>query len=247
MEDSDNSSNHSDEPRKVDGFPSESLDAFDRNQWMTCVGIRGWLRPEWLDDLPRNTQALDRGHVVTAIVRHPEKLEKRDGLTAKAGDVYDTASLATLIRGNEAIISAFNPGWKNPKLYDDQVRGTASIIAAIKKAGIERVLWVGGAGGLEVKPGVRVIDSPDMPLWVKPGALATINALDQLRKEPELEWSCLSPSADLKPGQRTGKFRLGNDQLLVGLPARARFQFRITPSRWSTNWNARPMFGSALR
>ena len=77
------------------------------------------------------------------------------------------------------------------------------------------MLWVGGAGGLEVKPGVRVIDSPDMPLWVKPGSLATINALDQLRKEPELEWSFLSPSAELKPGDRTGKFRLGSDQLLV--------------------------------
>ena len=133
-------------------------------------------------------EALDRGHVVTAIVRHPEKLEKREGLSAKAGDVYDTASLATLIRENETIISAFSPGWKNPNLYDDQVRGTASIIAAIKKAGIKRVLWVGGAGGLEVKPGVRVIDGPDMPLWVKPGSLATINALDRLRKEPELEW-----------------------------------------------------------
>ena len=77
------------------------------------------------------------------------------------------------------------------------------------------MLWVGGAGGLEVKPGVRVIDSPDMPLWVKPGALATINALDQLRKQPELEWSFLSPPAELQPGDRTGKFRLGNDQLLV--------------------------------
>jgi putative NADH-flavin reductase len=74
------------------------------------------------------------------------------------------------IRGNEAIISAFNPGWKNPNLYDDQVRGTASFIAAIKKAGIKRVLWVSGAGGLEAKPGVRVIGSPDMPLWVKPGS-----------------------------------------------------------------------------
>jgi uncharacterized protein len=160
-------------------------------------------------------ESLDRGHVVTAIVPDPEKLEEREGLTAKAGDVYDTASLATLIRGNEAIISAFNPGWKNPNLYDDQVRGTASIIAAIKKAGIKRVLWVGGAGGLEVTPGVRFVDSPDMPLWVKPGALATINALDQLRKEPELEWSYLSPSAELTPEQHTGKFRLGNDQLLV--------------------------------
>jgi uncharacterized protein len=182
-------------------------------QTFVCIG-----------DTPRNTKektimtsgsASSVGRVRDALSGHPEKLEKREGLTAKAGDVYDTASLATLIRGNEAIISAFNPGWQNPKLYDDQVRGTASIIAAIKKAGIKRVFWVGGAGGLEVTPGVRFVDSPDMPLWVKPGALATINALDQLRKEPELEWSYLSPSAELKPGQRTGKFRLGNDQLLV--------------------------------
>jgi hypothetical protein len=160
-------------------------------------------------------EALDRGHAVTAIVRQGEKLEERDGLTAKDGDVYDTASLATLIQGNDAIISAFNAGWQNPNLYDDQVRGTASIIAAIKKAGIARVLWVGGAGGLEVAPGVRVVDNPDMPSWVKPGALAMIDALDQLREEPELQWSYLSPSADLKPGQRTGSFRLGTDQLLV--------------------------------
>jgi len=94
--------------------------------------------------------------LVTAIVRHPEKLEKREGLTAKAGDVYDTTSLATLIQGNEAIISAFNSGWKHLNLYDDQVRGTASIMAAIKKAGIKTVLWVGGwVGGQTWSPCYR--------------------------------------------------------------------------------------------
>ena len=152
---------------------------------------------------------------MTAVVRQPGKLERREGLIAKVGDVYDTTSLAALIRGNDAVISAFNPGWKDPNLYDDQVRGTASIITAIKDAGIKRVLWVGGAGGLEVKPGVRVVDSPDMSPWVKPGSLATMNALDQLRKEPDLDWSYLSPSAELKSGVSTGKFRLGGDQLLV--------------------------------
>ena len=92
-------------------------------------------------------EALDRGHPVTAIVPDPEKLEDREGLTAKAGDVYDTASLAALLQGNEAVISAFNPGWKNPNLYDDQVQGTASIIAAIKKAGIEGCSgWAARAG-----------------------------------------------------------------------------------------------------
>jgi len=75
-------------------------------------------------------EALDRGHRVTGIVRDPEKLEKRGGLIARTGDVYDTASLAGLIEGNDALISAFNPGWKNPHLYDDQVRGTRSIIEA---------------------------------------------------------------------------------------------------------------------
>ena len=101
------------------------------------------------------------------------------------------------------MISAFNPGWKDPDLYEDQVRGTASILAAMGKAGIRRVLWVGGAGGLEVRPGVRVIDAPDFPDWVKPGSLATMDALEQLRKHPELEWSYLSPSAQMTPGVRT--------------------------------------------
>jgi len=167
-------------------------------------------------------EALRRGHKVTAVVRHPEKLAKQEGLVAKAGDVYDSKLLATLIQDHSAMISAFNPGWKNPNLYDDQVRGTTSIIAAVKKAGIKRVLWVGGAGGLEVKPGVRLVDSPDFPGWVKPGALATFDALEQLRREPGLDWSYLAPSAEMKSGQRTGKFRLGKDQLLVDANGQSR-------------------------
>ena len=160
-------------------------------------------------------EALDRGHIVTAIARHPETLALRERLTVKAGDVFDSSALATLLAGHEAVISAFNPGWRNPNLYDDQRRGTSAIIAAVKQAGIRRVLWVGGAGGLEVKPGVRVVDDPHLPDWIRPGSLATIDALEQLRKEPELEWSFLAPSAEMKPGSRTGKYRLGGDDLLV--------------------------------
>jgi len=99
----------------------------------------------------------------------------------RIADVYDSAALAVLIAGHEALISAFNPGWKNPNLYADQVRGTTSILEAVKSASLKRVLWVGGAGGLEIKPGVRVIDAPDFPAAVKPGSLATIEALEQLR------------------------------------------------------------------
>jgi uncharacterized protein len=160
-------------------------------------------------------EALDRGHMVTAITRHPEKLAPRQGLVAVACDVYDADALATVIKGHDAVISAFNPGWKDPNLYQDQVRGTASIIAAIKKAGIKRVLWVGGAGGLQVAPGIRVIDEPEIPEWVKPGSLATIAALEQLKREPELAWSFLAPSRTMRSGERTGKFRLGGDTVLT--------------------------------
>jgi uncharacterized protein len=176
---------------------------------IVLLGATGFVGSALLDE------ALRRGHKATAIVRHPEKLVSQDGLIAETGDVYDTAHLAMLIGGYDAIISAFNPGWKNPNLYDDQVRGTTSIIKAVKIAGIKRVLWVGGASSLDMKPGVLGIDNPDLPDWVKPGSLATYNALEQLRKEPELQWSFLAPSSELFPGERTGKFRLGNDQLLV--------------------------------
>ncbi len=167
-------------------------------------------------------EALDRGHTVLAIARHPEKVRAQEHLIVKVGDVYDTEALAALIRGWDAVISAFNPGWKNPDLYNDQVKGTTSIIAAVKKAGIRRLLWAGGAGGLEVKPGVRVVDEPGLPAWVKPGSMATINALEQLQKERELEWSFLAPSAEMKPGKRTGKFRLGVDHLVVDAKGQSR-------------------------
>jgi putative NADH-flavin reductase len=183
---------------------------------IALLGATGFVGSALLDE------ALNRGHIVTAIVRHPEKLAQREGLVSLQGDVYDSDGLAASIRGHDAVISAFNPGWKNPQLYDDQVRGTASIIAAVKRAGVKRLLWVGGAGGLQVAPGVRVVDQPDMPDWVRPGSLATIDALEQLRKEPELEWSFLAPSAQLQSGQRTGRFRLGGDALLTDAHGQSR-------------------------
>ena len=160
-------------------------------------------------------EALDRGHQVAAVVRNQGTLNPSQQLKIQITDVFDSTALAAVIVGYDALISAFNPGWKDPNLYVDQVRGTTSILKAVKSASIKRVLWVGGAGGLEVKPGVRVIDVPDFPAAIKPGSLATIEALGQLRREPSLDWSFLSPSANLKPGTRTGKFRLGDDQLLV--------------------------------
>lgn len=122
--------------------------------------------------------------------------------------------MARLVAGHDAIISAFNPGWSNPDIYNQQIKGTRAIIDGVKKAGVKRLLFVGGAGSLEVKPGVQAVDTSDFPKEWKQGSLATREALNMLRQEPSLEWSYLSPSADLFPGQRTGKFRLGTEQML---------------------------------
>ena len=160
-------------------------------------------------------EALDRGHEVTAIVRHPAKLQPHSKLRPQKGDVYNSDEVAQLVAGHDAVISAFNPGWTKPDIYNQQVKGTEAIIKGVKQAGVTRVLWVGGAGGLEVKPGGQSVDTPEFPKDWKQGSLATREALNLLRKEPSLDWSFLAPSADLSPGQRTGKFRLGKDQLLT--------------------------------
>lgn len=159
-------------------------------------------------------EALQRGHEVTAIVRHPERGKPHAKLRSQKGDVYNEEDVARLVAGHDAVISAFNPGWSHPDIYNQQVKGTQAIINGVKKAGIKRLLFVGGAGSLEVKPGVQSVDLPEFPSEYKQGALATREALNMLRKETGLDWSFLSPSADISPGQRTGQFRLGMDQLL---------------------------------
>jgi uncharacterized protein len=167
-------------------------------------------------------EALDRGYEVTAMMRNPDKLTPHAKLLPKKGNVYNEDEVTRLVTGHDAVISAFNPGWSNPDIYNQQIRGTQAIINGVKKAGIKRLLFVGGAGSLEVKHGVQSVDLPGFPIEYKQGALATRETLSMLRKETGLEWSFLSPSADVFPGQRTGKFRLGADQLLTNAQGESR-------------------------
>jgi uncharacterized protein len=159
-------------------------------------------------------EALARGHHVTAVVRHPEKIAVPDPLltVVKADILKDKVD--GLVKGHDAVISAYNPGWDNPNIYDDEIKGYKRIIGGVKKSGIKRLLVVGGAGTLEVAPGVRVLDTASFPEQVKKGVLATAEVLSMLRKEKELEWTFLSPPASIAPGKRTGHYRLGKDQLL---------------------------------
>ncbi|GKV94978.1 NAD(P)-dependent oxidoreductase [Pectobacterium aroidearum] len=146
----------------------------------------------------------DRGHTVTAIARHPEKIASLPNVTAKQGDALDKDALVALFKGHDAVVSAVKFGSSDP----------TTLIAAVKTAGVKRYLVVGGAGSLEIAPGQRLIDQPDFPDAYRPEASRGAAFLDLLKQEKDLDWSFLSPSAEFFPGQRTGTFRLGKDALL---------------------------------
>lgn len=150
-------------------------------------------------------EALSRGHDVTAIVRHPGKLTSHARLRIKSAEASDEAGLAKAIGGHEAVINAVRFSVMSPHV----------LIAAVKRAGVKRLLVVGGAGSLEASPGMLVIDTPSFPAAAKHEAGAGREFLKVLRGESELNWTFLSPSAVIAPGERTGKFRLGTNQLLV--------------------------------
>jgi putative NADH-flavin reductase len=146
-----------------------------------------------------------RGHRVTAIARNPEKIGELPGVTAVKGDVFDKAGLAALIKGHDAVISAVHFTASDPKL----------LIDAVKESGVKRYFVVGGAGSLEVAPAVKLVDTPQFPAAYTPEATKGGEFLDLLRQEKRLDWTFLSPSAVVAPGERTGKFRLGKDVLLT--------------------------------
>ena len=163
------------------------------------------------------SEALNRGYRVKAVVRHPENLNiEDDNLEIVKGDVTNSVEVARLAVGMDAVISAYNPGWKDPDIYEHTLQGYKAIIEGVRKSGVKRLLVVGGAGRLYVRPGVRLLDSGEVPEHLLPGikGLAAVYA-NYLLPEKELDWVFLSPSASLVPGQRTGIFRIGKDELLT--------------------------------
>jgi putative NADH-flavin reductase len=176
---------------------------------IALIGATGYVGSEIL------AESLARGHDITAIVRHPEKLAPHKHLTVKKGDVFHP-ELSSLLFAHDVVISAFNAfgGVSVEEGYQSQILGTYALIDAMKKAGIPRLLMVGGAGSLEVSPKLRLVDTPEFPKQWKEMALSMAEVLNILKQENELDWTFLSPSAMLEPGERTRKFRLGKNTLL---------------------------------
>lgn len=177
---------------------------------IALIGATGFVGSAILPEL------LGRGHQVTVLARTPSKMAPQTGLRVVAADVLDATQVAQTVAGHDAVISAYNPGWGEPKIYALFLQGSHAIVSGVKQAGVKRLLVVGGAGSLFVAPGRQLVDTPEFPAQYKQGALAARELLNQLKAETALDWSFISPPIGLAPGARTGKYRLGADDLLPG-------------------------------
>lgn len=167
---------------------------------IALIGAAGNVGSRLLNELT------SRGHHVTAIGRNPDNISSLANVTAVRGDVNDGSTLANLLKGHDAVISSVRFLDSDP----------AVLIDAVRAAGVKRYLVVGGAGSLLVASGERVIDQPNFPAEYKAEATAGAEFLEVLKQADDLDWTFLSPSALFVPGERTGEFRLGKDELLIG-------------------------------
>ena len=159
---------------------------------MVLIGASGFVGSALLNE------ALNRGFEVTAVVRHPEKIKiENEHLKVKKADVSSLDEVCEVCKGADAVISAFNPGWNNPNIYDETIKVYLTIIDGVKKAGVNRFLMVGGAGSLFIAPGLRLMDSGEVPENILPGVKALGEFyLNFLMKEKEIDWVFFSPAAD---------------------------------------------------
>ena len=178
---------------------------------VVLIGASGFVGNAILNEL------LNRGNKVTAIVRNPEKITISNcNLSVVKADVSDVKTITDTCKGKDVVISAYNPGWTNPAIYEETLKNYPLILKAVKQAGIKRLLCVGGAGTLFCAPGLRVVDSGAIPAEIMSGVKSLGEFyLNTLCNEKEIDWVFFSPAGTLEPGRRTGKFRLGKDNLIV--------------------------------
>lgn len=175
------------------------------------IGASGFVGGAILNEL------LSRGYKVEALVRNPSKITvENPDLTVKKVDVADEKALAEDLKGYDTVISAYNPGWTNPNIYNETLQNYPRIVEGAKEAGVKRLLIVGGAGTLFCAPGLRVVDSGVIPAEIMDGVKSLGKFyLDILINEKDIDWVFFSPAGAFVEGTRTGKYRLGKDDLVV--------------------------------
>jgi len=173
-------------------------------------------------------EALQRGHSVIGVVRDPERVKSPDSrVPLVKGDATDPESVAKVARGTDAIVSAISPrpnarGLGAPSLS----KAAKALIEGARKAGVKRLLIVGGAGSLEVAPGHRLMDAKGFPEEYKAEAKEGADSLDVYKKEGSgVDWTFLSPAAEIGPGPRTGQYRTTGDQFITNAQGHSRISF----------------------
>lgn len=172
---------------------------------VAIIGATGFVGSHILNEIA------NRNHEITAIARNPKTSENAKWVQA---DVFNTDDLANALKGNDVVVSAYNPGWTNPNIYDDFIAGSKAIQEAVKKSGVKRYITIGGAGSLFVAPNLQAVDTPDFPKEYHAGATAARDYLNIIKDEKELDWAFFSPAFEMHQGittGRTGKYRLGLD------------------------------------
>jgi uncharacterized protein len=161
-------------------------------------------------------EALSRGHQVTIVARNTART---DGIPTVKGDVLDASSVAEAVKGSDMVISAVGPRpGDDPKMVP---QAATALIEGVKQAGVPRLLIVGGAGSLEVEPGVQLLDTPQFPREWKGIAVAHRDALE-IYRQSDIDWTYFSPAIFIEPGQRTGTYRVGGDEVLMDSKGQSR-------------------------
>jgi|SRR5579875_54191 len=160
-------------------------------------------------------EALNRGHQITAVSQDPDSFDRADArINVVRGNVLDPASVAQVVRGADAVVSSI--GVRRGKYPQSlMAEGARALIAGLRQAGVRRLVVVSSAGSLEVAPGQMLMDTPGFNPQTRPGSLSHLEALKALREASDLEWTAISPPQTIRPGERTGNFRVGAERLLT--------------------------------
>ncbi|KGK20900.1 NAD(P)-dependent oxidoreductase [Vibrio navarrensis] len=174
---------------------------------VAVLGASGWIGSQIVEE------AVTRGHQVIALVRNPSAIERQD-VEVRQLDVLAEQDFAQALQGVDTVIASI--GGRAAGNHDIVERSAAKLLEQLPNAGVKRLLWVGGAGSLEVAPGVQLVTVPDFPAEYKDEALAQSQALQVFRNsDSPLNWTFVSPAAEIFPGEKVGQFRVGGDQLLT--------------------------------
>ena len=171
---------------------------------VAVIGATGFVGTQVVKELA------NRGYFVNALARNTSKIEESENVKAIAVDVYNTSELSEILKGNDAVISAFNPGWTNPNIFEDFLKGAESIEKAVEESGVKRFITVGGAGSLYIAENLQLIDTPEFPTEIKPGAEAARQYLEIIKKNENLDWTFFSPAIEMHQGTagvRKGTYR----------------------------------------